>query len=204
VTTVKKIYYVLPALLAVMMFSSNFLSTNMFSDTVINFAVWFILSIFAFSLGWIITNTLDWNFGGKVVFSVIIVTSFITMFFITIFNDYFNLNGVLTENILLYVLRNIFIGLMGVFGMAVSKLIELQRVAEVCSAVNERKESIIKMAEEKADLIISKAKLEAEKITHDAGKEVSELKDVKSKLETTLKEFIELEKELLRNYSDEK
>ncbi len=176
----------------------------MFSDTVINFAVWFILSIFAFSLGWIITNTLDWNFGGKVVFSVIIVTSFITMFFITIFNDYFNLNGVLTENILLYVLRNIFIGLMGVFGMAVSKLIELQRVAEVCSAVNERKESIIKMAEEKADLIISKAKLEAEKITHDAGKEVSELKDVKSKLETTLKEFIELEKELLRNYSDEK
>ncbi|RMD48058.1 MAG: hypothetical protein D6830_07625 [Ignavibacteria bacterium] len=200
---VNKIYYALPALLAVLMFSSNFLSTDLFSRNVINFAVWFILSIFAFSLGWIITNTLDWDFGGRVVFAVIIVTAVITMFFITIFQEYFNINSVLTENILLYILRNIYIGLMGVFGMAVSKLIELQRITNSYETVNATKDEIIENAKEKANLIIAQAKVDAAKITLDAENKIKNLEETQVKMETKLNEFIKLEKELLNRYKNE-
>ncbi len=200
---VNKIYYALPALLAVLMFSSNFLSTDLFSGNVINFAVWFILSIFAFSLGWIITNTLDWDFGGRVVFAVIIVTAVITMFFITIFQEYFNINSVLTENILLYILRNIYIGLMGVFGMAVSKLIELQRITNSYETVNATKDEIIENAKEKANLIIAQAKVDAAKITLDAENKIKNLEETQVKMETKLNEFIKLEKELLNRYKNE-
>ncbi len=197
---VKKIYFALPVLLAVLMFISNFLSTDLFRDNVINFAVWFILSIFAFSIGWIITNTLDWNLGGKIVFTVIVVTSFITLLFITVFHNYFNLNGVLTENLMLYVLRNIYIGLMGVFGMAVSKLIDLEKRIEITDGTIDRDNAIIQSAEEKAKVIISKAKLEAEKITFDAEKNLNHLIDTSAKIENKLAEFIKIEKELIEKY----
>lgn len=202
-TARKTYYYFFPMLLAVLMFSTNFLSTNLFRDTVINFAVWFILSIFAFSCGWIITNTLDWKFGGKIVFTVIVVTSFITVIFIMIFHNYFNFNGILTENLILYSLRNVYIGLMGVFGMSVSKLIDLQKELEGFRAAKSKEEDIISSAENRAEIILSKAKLEAEKITFDAEKKLKKIIDTNTDFEKKLNEFIQIEKELINNYNKE-
>ena len=56
----QKKYYLAPLLAAVLIFISNFLNTQLFDVEIVNFAVWFILSLFIFAIGWITNNTLGW------------------------------------------------------------------------------------------------------------------------------------------------
>ena len=63
-----KKYYLAPLLLSGLIFISNFLNTTLFGQEIINFAVWFILSLFIFAIAWITNNTLGWVHGGKIVF----------------------------------------------------------------------------------------------------------------------------------------
>lgn len=48
---VKKYYYLTPLLLGVLIFASNFLHTDIFKFGELNFAVWFIISLFCFACG---------------------------------------------------------------------------------------------------------------------------------------------------------
>ncbi len=200
---IKTIYYSAPVVLGLIMFFSDFLSTNLFKGDLINFAVWFILSIFAFSCGWIITKTIGWKVGGKIVFAVIFAVSFITLFFILLFNDYFHIIGTLSENLILYFLRNIFLGLMGVFGMTLAELFELQKNMASLKVRNDNFEKTLENAENESKLIVSRARLEAEKILFEAEKELNKIKEKESELENRLKEFILLEKELINKYDKE-
>ncbi|MCK7516427.1 MAG: hypothetical protein MZV64_01205 [Ignavibacteriales bacterium] len=47
------------------------------------------------------------------------------LFIIIFFNEYFATSELLTENLILYSLRNITLGAMGFFGMAVQEVLEL-------------------------------------------------------------------------------
>ena len=94
-------------LLAVFLFFSNFLNTNLFDFGQLNFAVWFVLSIFSFSSGWFINRILGWQRGGKIVFAIIIAITIVSLFIIIFFNEYFSASQLITENIILYSLRNI-------------------------------------------------------------------------------------------------
>jgi len=202
-TNIKKSYYITPFVLGIIMFFSNFLSTNLFKGDLINFAVWFILSIFAFACGWIITKTIGWKIGGRLVFGTIIAVSFITLFFILLFNEYFHIIGTLSENLILYFLRNIFLGLMGVFGMTLAELFYLQNKLSSLKVHNENFQSMLENAEKESKLIISKAKLDSEKILFEAEKELNNLKLKKAELEKKLNDFIQMEKELINKYDKE-
>ena len=123
----KKIHYLLPILVAILIFISNFLNTQLFSSEIVNFAVWFILSLFIFAAGWINNLAFGWGKGGKVIFAVIVATAITSVLFISFFSNYFHTENLIFENLILYSSRNILLGTMAIFGMSVSELLLVQR-----------------------------------------------------------------------------
>ncbi len=121
--------YSVPTLLGLLIFSSNFLNTDLFNFGEQNFAVWFVLSVFCFASGWYINRTLGWHRGGKVIFAVIVSVAAVSMVLIMFFSDYFSANELLTENLILFSLRNITLGSMGIFGMAIQEILTGEKQA---------------------------------------------------------------------------
>ena len=200
---IKKLFNLFtPALLAVLMFFSNFLSTDLFEIGFRNFTVWFILSIFAFACGWLINKTLGWSYGGKVVFAVIVSTVVVSLAIVSYFNEYFGLSELISENLILYTLRNITLGAMGIFGMAVSEVIRLERECVSLEEFKKKEEETLKDASEKAKLLVEQAELKAEKILFDAEKKSSEMTEAKKYTEAELIKLIKTEIELLKKYDD--
>ena len=200
----KNKYYFIPVLIAVILFASNFLSTDIFNNSTHSFTVWFVLSVFTFACGWFIDRTLGWNYGGKLVFAIIIASVIISVFMIGIFSNYFGVNNLITENLILYSLRNIVLGSMALFGMAVSEVAHLrfgfiEEDNEEPTVIEEKNYD----AGDQADLILVEARLQAEKIVFDADKKAVELSQQKRHVETQLKEFIQVERDIIHKYESE-
>lgn len=199
----QKKYYLAPLLLSGLIFISNFLNTQLFGPEIINFAVWFILTLFIFAIGWITNNNLGWGHGGKIVFSVTVAMAVISALLVSFFSDYFLTENLLFENIILFTLRNILLGSMALFGMSVAELINSQR--EIENLKNQDADKLLRDAEKKSELILREATLESEKLIFEANKKAANILEQKNILERKLKEFIEVEKEVLKKYeSDQK
>lgn len=190
--------YVVPIVLAVLMFSSNFLNKKLFGFDDHNFAVWFVLSVLCFACGWYINQSLGWHLGGRVVFSIIIAATFISIIMITFFQEYFNAYELLTEDMLLYSLRNVMLGAMAFFGMAVAEVLMLQKELLVYQEKQKILDETGKDLKKEAELELREAKLKAQKILNDAELELNEIKLKKDKLEKDLKEFLQAEKEFIK------
>ncbi len=190
--------YVVPIVLAVLMFSSNFLNKKLFGFDEHNFAVWFVLSVLCFACGWYINQSLGWHLGGRVVFSIIIASTFISIIMITFFQEYFNAYDLLTEDMLLYSLRNVMLGAMAFFGMAVAEVLMLQKELLVYQEKQKILDETGKDLKKEAELELREAKLKAQKILTDAELELKEIKLKKDKLEKDLKEFLQAEKEFIK------
>jgi len=194
------IRYVVPALLAVLMFSSNFLNKKLFGFDDQNFAVWFVLSVLCFACGWYINQSLGWHLGGRVVFSIIVAAAFISIIMITFFQVYFDANELITENLLLYSLRNIMLGAMAFFGMAVAEVLTLQKELLVFQEKQKVIDSTGKDLKKEAELELREAKMKAQKILNDAESEAKDVTLKKERIEKELKEFIRIEKEFIKKY----
>jgi len=197
-----KKYYLAPLMLAVLIFLSNFLNTQLFGLEIVNFVVWFILSLFIFAIGWVANNTLGWIHGGKIIFSVIVAMAVFSALLVSFFSDYFLTENLLFENIILYSLRNIMLGSMAFFGMALSELFSNQRLVE--NLKNSDSEKLLQDTAKKSELILKEASLEAEKILFEANKKASKILEHKKNLERKLREFIEVEKEVIKKYESDK
>lgn len=200
----KNIYFLLPVLIAIFLFASNFLSTDIFDNSTHGFTVWFVLSILTFACGWLIDRTLGWNYGGKLVFSVIVASVIISVFMIGLFPNYFGVNDLIIENLILYSLRNIVLGSMALFGMAVSEVAHLR--LGFIEAEEETEEGIVEKkydVGDQADLILKDARLRADQLVFDAQKKVEEITQRKKHIETQLKEFIQVERDLIHKYENE-
>lgn len=197
-----KKYYLAPLLLGILIFISNFLNTELFGAEIVNFAVWFILSLFIFAIGWLTNNTLGWVHGGKIVFAVIVALAFISALLVSFFSNYFLTENLLFENIFLYTVRNIFLGSMAFFGMAMCELINHQRELEILR--NQDSDKLMAEAEKKSELVLKEASLHAEKIIFEANKKASNIIEQKNILERKLQEFINIEKEVIKKYESDK
>jgi arsenate reductase-like glutaredoxin family protein len=194
--------YATAILLGVLIFASDFLDTDIFNFDEKNFAVWFVLSILCFASGWYINKTLGWHTGGKIVFSVIIAVTIVSIFMITFFSGYFNANEILTENLILYSLRNVTLGAMGFFGMAIQEVINNRRDTQILIEKVELLERESDISRKEAKLIIKEARLNAEKIINDAEAKSKNLFLKKERIEKELKEFIQTERELIKRYEE--
>ncbi len=196
------INYSTAILLGVLIFASDFLDTDLFNFDEKNFAVWFVLSIFCFASGWYINKTLGWHKGGKIVFSVIIAVTIVSIFMVTFFSGYFNANEILTENLILYSLRNITLGAMGFFGMAIQEVINNRNNTQILKEKVELLQRDSDISKKEAELIIKEANLNAEKIINDAEAKAKNLILKKERIEKELKEFIQTERELIKRYEE--
>lgn len=191
-----------PALIAIMIFISNFLDTEIFKFGENNFAVWFVISVFCFALGWYMNKSYDWHLGGKIIFALAIATSFVSIFLVTFFKEYFSASNLVAENIILYTLRDIMLGTMAFFGMAMGEIFSLQKeLLEVKSKLNIFEE-YIKSAKDEAALTVLEAKVKAEKIINDADASAKNTLLKKERIEKELKEFIQIERELIKKYEE--
>ncbi len=184
------------------MFFSNFLNTNLFKSGFQTFAVWFVLSIFAFSCGWLIDRTLDWVHGGKVLFSAIVATTAISVIFTTFFDNYFGMSDLMYEDIILYTLRNVTLGAIGFFGMAVSQVMILQQEKVEFSDKVKYYEKQTELVKKEADLLLREAKNKSESLLMETKIRNEELKRTQENLEEKLKELIKTEIELLKKYEN--
>lgn len=200
--TKKLASYFAPALIAVLIFISNFLDTEIFKFGENNFAVWFVISVFCFALGWYMNKSYDWHLGGKIIFALAIATSFVSIFLVTFFKEYFSASSLVAENIILYTLRDIMLGTMAFFGMAMGEIFSLQKeLLEVKSKLNIFEE-YIKSAKDEAALTVLEAKVKAEKIINDAEANAKNTLLKKERIEKELKEFIQIERELIKKYEE--
>ena len=86
--------------------------------------------------------------------------------------------------------------------MANSELISLQKQIE--NLKNTDGEKLIDEAKMKSELMLKEAALESEKIILEANRKASNILEQKNILERKLKEFIEVEKELIKKYDRER
>jgi hypothetical protein len=189
-------------LLAAFLFISNFLNTNLFDFGQLNFAVWFVLSIFSFSCGWFINRVLGWQHGGKIVFAIIIAITIVSLFVIIFFNEYFAAAELLTENIILYSLRNIMLGAMGFFGMALQEVLGSERESVILKEKIKVYEQTMLDAKREAELTLREAKVAAQKLVNDAELHAKNTILKKERIEKELKEFIHTERELIKKYEE--
>jgi len=189
-------------LLAAFLFISNFLNTNLFDFGQLNFAVWFVLSIFSFSCGWFINRVLGWQHGGKIVFAIIIAVTIVSLFIIIFFNEYFAAAELLTENIILYSLRNIMLGAMGFFGMALQEVLGSERESVILKEKIKVYEQTMLDAKREAELTLREAKVAAQKLINDAELNAKNTILKKERIERELKEFIHTERELIKKYEE--
>jgi hypothetical protein len=191
-----------PVLLGVLIFSSNFLNTNIFKFGDNNFSVWFILSLLCFACGWFIDRTLNWIQGGKVVFATVVAATLISVVVVTFFKEYFTSGGMMTENLILYTLRNITLGAMGFFGMAIGEILHIEKDYAIIKQKLEMYEESIVDTRKEAELEIRAAKINAQKIISDAEAAAKNTLLKKERVVNELKEFIETEKELIKKYEE--
>ena len=194
--------YSVPTLLGLLIFSSNFLNTDLFNFGEQNFAVWFVLSVFCFACGWYINRTLNWHLGGKVIFAVIVSVTAVSMVLIMFFSDYFSANELLTENLILFSLRNITLGSMGIFGMAIQEILTGEKQALILTEKVKLLEASAGDAKKEAELVLKEANIKSEKIIFDAEANAKNTTLKKERIESELKEFIQTEKELIKRYEE--
>jgi hypothetical protein len=194
--------YVIPVLLGVLMFASNFINTDIFQFGGNDFAVWFVISLLCFACGYYMNKVLGWNFGGKVVFSIIIAATALSILVITFFREYFSANELLTENLILYSLRNITLGSMALFGMAIDEVLHRERETTVLNQKLKMYEEQLQDARKAAELELREAKVHAEKLINDAETSAKNTILRKERIERELKEFIQAERELIKRYEE--
>jgi hypothetical protein len=200
----KKIFasYSVPFLLGLLVFASNFLNTSLFNFGDRNFAVWFVLSILSFACGWYINRSLGWQLGGKVVFAVIVAVTLISIAIIIFFNEYFGTFELLAENLILFSLRNITLGAMGIFGMAIQEIVSGEKEALILREKVKVLEATAADSKKEAELLLREASLKAEKIINDSEAKSKNIILKKERIEQELKEFIQTERELLKRYEE--
>jgi len=92
------------------------------------------------------------------------------------------------------------LGTMGFFGMAMGEIFSLQKeLLEVKSKLNIFEE-YIKSAKDEAALTVLEAKVKAEKIINNAEASAKNTLLKKERIEKELKEFIQIERELIKKY----
>ena len=194
--------YSVPLLLGILIFASNFLNTSLFNFGDRNFAVWFVLSILCFACGWYINRTLGWQLGGRVVFAVIVAVTIISIAIIVFFNEYFGTFELLAENLILFSLRNITLGAMGIFGMAVQEIVSGEKEALILREKVKVLEATAADSKKEAELLMKEARLTADTIINQAEANAKNIFLKKERIEQELKEFIQTERELIKRYEE--
>ena len=138
----------------------------------------------------------------KLFLQLLSVLQYASLFVIIFFNEYFAAAQLLTENIILYSLRNITLGAMGFFGMALQEVLGSERESVVLKEKIKVYEQTMIDANKEAELTLREAKVKAQKLINDAELHAKNTILKKERIEKELKEFIHTERELIKKYEE--
>lgn len=198
------ISYTTPLLFAVLIFMSDFLETSLFKFGDLNFAFWFILSAFCFGAGWFMVKSFGYQPAGKMIFAISIGAAIVSVFIVVLFREYFNASNPTFENVFLFALRNFFLGAMGFFGLAIRELWTMHSTMMMQAEKIKLIEETIKDSKKESELIIKEAQVQASKIINDAETNAKNIFLRKERVEKELRDFIQIEKELIKKYEETK
>ncbi|MCL6495501.1 MAG: hypothetical protein K6T54_12075 [Ignavibacterium sp.] len=194
--------YFAALMIAVFIYTSNFLNTDLFNFGEFNFVVWFVLSIFCFASGWFINRQIGWHKGGKVLFAIIVAITILSLITVTFFSEYFGTNQLITENLILFSLRNITLGAMGFFGMAVQEVLSGEREAVILREKLKIYEDNIIDAKKEAELTLKEAEIKAKEILSDAEAQAKNIILKKERIERELAEMVNKYVEVLNRINN--
>ena len=123
-------------------------------------------------------------------------------FYVIFFNEYFAAAELLTENIILYSLRNITLGAMGFFGMALQEVLGSERESVILKEKIKVYEQTMLDAKREAEITLKEAKVKAQKLINDAELHAKNTILKKERIESELQEFIHTERELIKKYEE--
>ena len=141
-----------------------------------------------------------WKAGVKVSLIATVASIIVSLGLIAIFRDKFDLDNSLIDNLIHYSLRVFVVGIFSIFGLSISEIIKNKNVT-TANKDNENYES--SAATNESEYYINEAKLKAEKIIFEAEKKTQSINERKTKIEMQLRELIQTEREVIRNYEKE-
>ncbi len=141
-----------------------------------------------------------WELGIKSISIVTFVAVIVSLGLVVLFRSSFDLNNSLIDNFILYSLRVFVLGMFSIFGLSIAEVIKLKKVT-IENDNFENHESSPNKSE--SELVIKEAKLKAEKILFEAEKEAKTINEQKTRIEIKLRELIQTEREVIRNYERE-
>jgi hypothetical protein len=136
------------------------------------------------------------------VFAVIVSVTIISIAVVVFFDQYFGTFELLTENLILFSLRNITLGAMGIFGMTTQEVVSGEKEALILREKVKVLEATASDSKKEAELLLKEAQLKAEKIVNEAEMNAKNTILKKERIEQELKEFIQTEKELIKRYEN--
>lgn len=128
--------------------------------------------------------------------------TFLSIFMITFFDEYFASSELIFENVILYTLRNITLGAMGFFGMAIQIVVAEEREVVLLREKLKIMEEIRYDRNKESELELKEAEIKAKKIILDAEVQSKNMIMKRERIEKELKEFIQAEKELIKKYEE--
>lgn len=141
-----------------------------------------------------------WENGIKVISIITFVSVVLSLALVVLFRDSFDLNSSIIDNFILYSLRVFVIGIFSIFGLSIAEVTKLKNET-IENEDNKNDESLPKNNE--SEYVIKEAKLKAEKIIFEAEKEAQNINERKVRVEIQLRELIQTEREVIRNYEKE-
>ena len=133
-----------------------------------------------------------WEVGIKTISLVTFASVILSLTIVALFKNSFELSDSIIDNFILYSLRVFVLGMFSIFGLSIAEIVKLQKLV---IKNNEEPSSI-----SESELVIKEAKFAAEKIIFEAQKESKNMNERKTNMEIQLRELIQTERELIRNY----
>jgi len=148
--------------------------------------------LFSFGAGWLMNSGFKWEVGIKTISLVTFASVILSLTIVALFKNSFELSDSIIDNFILYSLRVFVLGMFSIFGLSIAEIVKLQKLV---IKNNEEPSSI-----SESELVIKEAKFAAEKIIFEAQKESKNMNERKTNMEIQLRELIQTERELIRNY----
>jgi len=186
--------------LVIMILSTLFIDKNFLGIGDLNFLAWFSINLFSFICGWVLNKITNWKNSTRLCFVAILASLIIALGIVIYFKDFFNIQRALVENLVAIGFQIVFVGLMSLFGVTTSEVFRLQKELIEMLIRKESYEKLILDAKKEASLEIREAKLKAEQIIRDAEWRERIAREKKQQIEKQLREFIEIEKQLIAKY----
>jgi len=141
-----------------------------------------------------------WENGIKAISIVTFSSVIISLLLVALLRNSFDLDSSLVDNFIHYSLRIFVLGLFSIFGLSIAEILRLKNVT-IVGEDEEDVESSPRNSE--SEYVIKEAKLKAEKIIFEAEKEAKNINERKNQIEIQLRELIQTEREVIRNYEKE-